>query len=379
MESLPYGRHWVDENDIDAVCEVLRGDWLTTGPVVDEFEQALAQLVHAQYAVAVNSGTAALHTAYVAAGLRAGDAIITSPLTFVATASAALHLGASVSFADIDPRTGNLDVAAAGDLVDSSTKLLVPTDYAGQPADYAGLMELARHCDLQVVADAAHSLGATFHGQPVGSIADATATSFHPVKLITTAEGGAMLTDNAGWKRRANEFRNHGIVREAANFRGNGDAWYYEVQRLGFNYRIPDLLCALGLSQLRKMQQFLDRRREIAARYGESFATSTALELPFVAADVEPAWHLYVIRLPDSTSRKRVFDHLQAHGLGVQLHYIPVYRHPAFQDMGFKDGCCPKAEDFSARAISLPIFPAMTNSDVDRVIETVLDAAAQFT
>ena len=201
----------------------------------------------------------------------------------------ALHLGAQVRFADIDPRTGNIAPESAAAAITETTKLLVPVDYAGHPADYSALTDLAGQRDLKVVADAAHSLGATFHGQPVGSLADSTATSFHPVKLITTAEGGAVLTDNAEWHRRAGEFRNHGIVRESANMRGTGGAWYYEVQCLGFNYRIADILCALGLSQLQKIQQFLDRRREIAARYSEAFATSATLEIPFVAENVVPA------------------------------------------------------------------------------------------
>lgn len=375
---IPYSRQWLDEEDIAAVVNVLRGDWLTTGPVVEQFEQAVASYCGARHAVAVSSGTAALHSAYSAAGLTSGDSIVTSPLTFIATASAALQLGARIHFADVDAATGTLNPTAVAEHLDSSTKLIVPVDYAGHPADYAGLEELAARSSASIVADAAHSLGASYHGRPVGTLADATALSFHPVKAVTTAEGGALLTNDDGWRQRAMSYRNHGIVRDPAHLQNTEGSWYYEVQSIGLNYRIPDLLCALGLAQLKKLDQFLARRREISNRYNDALASIAELELPVESEGVESAWHLYVVRVRDCKRRKQIFEYLQHHGIRVQLHYIPVYLHPLFRDLGYETGSCPIAEDFAARAISIPIYPRMTDSDVDRVIETLTSAVAEL-
>jgi UDP-4-amino-4,6-dideoxy-N-acetyl-beta-L-altrosamine transaminase len=375
---LSYGRQWLDEDDIEAVAGVLRGDWLTTGPLVDEFERALATAAGARHAVAVSSGTAALHTAYFAAGLREGDEIVTSPLTFVATANAALHLGARVRFADIDPRTGNVDPGSMSGAIGPATRLVVPVDYAGHPADYRSLRKLAAEHDLRLVADGAHSFGATYEDRPVGTLADATTTSFHPVKLITTGEGGAIFTDNDAWRTRAAEFRNHGIVRDRERYREPGGTWHYEVQSLGLNYRIPDILCALGLSQLRKLEGFVARRRQIANRYSRALAELEQLELPTVLEGVSPAWHLYVIRVRGADRREAFFDDLRSQGLLVQLHYMPVHLHPLYRDLGYQRGSCPRAEDFAARAISIPMFPKMTDDDVDRVIEVVMTTARRL-
>jgi len=365
---LPYGKQSIDEDDVEAVARVLRGDWLTTGPAVEAFETALRERSGARHAVAVSSGTAALHTAYWATGLGKGDEIVTSPLTFVATASAALHLGASVRFADVDPRTGNLDPAAAEAAMSKATKLIVPVDYAGHPADYDAL---ERRGGARIVADAAHSFGATYRGRRVGTLADATATSFHPVKPLTTAEGGAILTDDAEVADRASRFRNHGIVREPGRLRGSGGPWYHEVQHAGLNYRLPDVLCALGVSQMRKLDAFLARRRDIAARYTEAFRETAGVETPTVLEGVVPGWHLYVLRVVEASRREPAFAFLRGEGIGVQLHYIPAHFHPLFRDLGCGPGLCPVAEDFSSRAISLPIFPAMSDSDVERVIDAV--------
>ena len=368
---LPYGAQWVDESDIAAVVEVLRGDWLTTGPTVSAFEAALAAAGGAQHAIAVSSGTAALHTIYAAAELGPGRDLVTSPLTFVATASAALLLGAKVRFADVEPDTGTLDPAAAAAASTDDTRLWVAVDYAGHPARYAELESAARVQGAALVADAAHSFGASYRGRPVGSLAAATATSFHPVKPLTTAEGGAVLTDDDAWAQRARAFRSHGIVRERERLRRPGAAWHYEVQSLGLNYRLPDVLCALGLSQLGKLPRFIERRRAIAARYQQAFAGEPTLELPSIASDCDPAWHLYVVRVRDAGRRDAFFDALRARGLGVQVHYLPVHLHPAYADLGYRAGLCPVAEDYAARAVSLPIFPRMTDADVDRVIEVV--------
>ena len=375
---LPYGRQSLDDDDVEAVAGVLRGDWLTTGPLVGEFEGALAVRTGSRHAIAVNSGTAALHTAYFAAGLTRGDSIVTSPLTFVSTASTAIHLGAEVRFADVDPATGNLDPSSVAAQLDSSTRLIVPVDYSGHPADYDAFHALAAERGILVVADAAHSLGATYHGRPAGSLAHASATSFHPVKPITTAEGGAVFTDLDDWRVRAEEFRNHGIVRDRARHLEPDGDWHYEVQSLGLNYRLPDVLCALGLRQLEKLNDFIARRREIAARYSAALGEAEGIELPVVLDGVEPGWHLYVVRVRDAARRRAMFDHLRSKGLIVQLHYVPVHLHPVFRELGFRPGSVPRAEDYAARAISIPIYPAMSDDDVDRVIETVLAASREL-
>jgi len=375
---LPYGRQWIDERDIEAVVEVLRGDWLTTGPKVQEFERALASATGVSRAVVVNSGTAALHVAYAAAGLGPGDEIVTSPLTFVSTASCALQLGARVRFADVDPHTGNLDPATLGDAVSSDCRMIVPVDYAGHPANYGAIRSIADRCGAVVVSDGAHSLGARRDARSTAELADATATSFHPVKGVTSAEGGALLTAREDWAEHAERFRNHGIERDPARHRRAGGSWYYEVQMLGLNYRLPDVLCALGLSQLRKLDDFIARRREIAAQYSQAFSGLEALELPTTEAGVEPSWHLYVVRVREAKRRELLFDRLRSEGLGVQLHYHPVHLHPLFEDLGFRPGSCPVAEDFAARALSLPIFPAMRADQVERVIDTLTRCAREL-
>jgi len=368
---LPYGRAWLDERDVEAVAEVLRGDWLTTGPRVEAFERALAEATGARQAVAVSSGTAALHTAYAAWGLGPGDEILTSPLTFVATAAVALHLGASVRFADVDPGTGNLDPERAGAAFTGATRLLVPVDFAGHPADYARLRPLARARGAALVADAAHSLGATRDGVPVGRLADASALSFHPVKHITTGEGGAVLTDDDERAERARLFRNHGMVRDPARQQRPEGPWHYEVQLPGLNYRLPDVLCALGLSQLPRLEAFIARRRELADRYLRALEDVPGLELPVVEDGVAPGWHLFVVRVRDAARRGPFFERLRKEGIGVQLHYPPAHLHPVFRERGFGPGDFPLAEDFSARSLSLPLFPRMGDDDAARVVDRV--------
>ena len=378
MKSIPYGRHSVDDADLVAIKEALESGWLTTGRLVGEFERALAMLTESEHCVAVNSGTAALHAAYFAAGLSEGDEIVTSPLTFIATASAAVHLGATVRFADVCAATGNIDPENAAAAVNDRTRLLVPVDYAGHPADYTRLQQLTNSTGISLVADAAHSLGASYHGRPVGVLADATTLSFHPVKLLATAEGGAVLTANSEWAQRMRRFRNHGIIREPLTGESSRPAWFYEVEELGFNYRIPDVLCALGLSQLKKTDGFLSRRREIVQRYLDAFHGVAGIELPATEPDVDPAWHLFVLRVEDPSRRDTLFKHLQAAGLGVQLHYRPVYLHSYFRDRGYLQGQCPNAEDFASRAISIPLFPGMADDDVDYVIDTVTAAVTEL-
>ncbi|MDQ3691564.1 MAG: UDP-4-amino-4,6-dideoxy-N-acetyl-beta-L-altrosamine transaminase [Chloroflexota bacterium] len=372
---IPYGRQWIEEEDIEAVVEVLRSDYLTTGPAVEGFEQALAEASGARYAVAMNSGTSALHGMYFAAGLSPGDEILTSPLTFAATANAALYLGASVRFVDVMSDTGNIDPAAVDAAISDRTRLVVAIDYAGNPADYDELNHVTRRRDVMLVADAAHSLGATYRGRPVGALARASELSFHPVKPITTAEGGAVVTDDEELAARAARFRTHGITRDRSLMERDEGPWHYEQHELGFNYRLTDLQAALGRSQLRRLNGFITRRRGIAARYLEAFEDLDAIILPHVREGVEPGWHLFVVRVKDAARRRPFFERLQALGLGVQVHYIPVHHHPYYRELGFEPEACPVAVDYSARAVSLPIFPLLTDEEVDSVITTVRRAA----
>ncbi|HET8985292.1 MAG TPA: UDP-4-amino-4,6-dideoxy-N-acetyl-beta-L-altrosamine transaminase [Trueperaceae bacterium] len=372
-EFLPYGRQNVDENDVQAVADTLRGEYLTTGPAVTRFEEGLKTVSGAQHAVAVNSGTSALHAMYFAAGLEAGDEIVTSPLTFAATANAALYLGATVKFVDVEPDTGNIDASLVEAAVTDRTRLIVPIDFAGQPADYDALRAIARSRGIGIVADAAHSLGASHNGRPVGTLADASSVSFHPVKPITTAEGGAVLTDDAALARRARLFQTHGITKDAGELLDQDEGpWWYEQHHLGFNYRLTDVQAALGLSQLRRLQTFIDRRRALAALYDRAFAGATDIEVPGRREYSQSGWHLYVIRVRAAADRRPLFEHLRAAGIGVQVHYLPVYFHPYYRQLGYQRGLAPAAEVFYNTAISLPIFPAMTDDDVTRVAETVL-------
>ena len=376
---LPYGRQWLDDEDIDRVAEALRGDFLTTGPGVAGFEQALTECTGARYACAVNSGTSALHVAYFAAGLAEGDEIITSPMTFAATANAALYLGAKVKFIDVQPDTGNLDPTLLEGAISDKTKLIVPVDFAGHPADYDEISAVAERHGVTVVADAAHSLGATYRGHEVGTLADATELSFHPVKPVTTAEGGAVLTDEPTLAKRAALFRTHGITRDAQDMDAAEGPWYYEMHHLGFNYRLTDVQCALGLSQLRRLKAFIERRQQIASRYDEALGDLEEIELPGRRDYVTPGWHIYVVRVAgDPGLRKPLFERLRALGLGVQVHYIPVHFHPFYQNLGFKRGAYPVAEDFYHRAVSLPIYPKMSDEDVDSSIERVRRAVREL-
>lgn len=374
-EFLPYGRQWVDEADIANVAEVLRSDYLTTGPLVEQFEESLAAYTGARFASAVNSGTSALHVAYFAAGLEAGDAIVTSPLTFAATANAALYLGATVKFVDVRADTGNLDPSQLEAAITERTKVIVPVDYAGHPADYDEITNTAQRHGLKVVADAAHSLGATYKGRKVGTLTDATELSFHPVKPVTTAEGGAILTDDPVIDARAKLFRTHGITKDPQLMHSSEGAWFYEMQHLGFNYRLTDVQCALGLSQMTKLEAFIKRRQAIAARYTAALAALPELLLPTERPEVKSGWHLYVVRVAGDAARRRpLFDRLRELGLGVQVHYIPVYFHPYYQHLGYERGSCPVAEDFYSRAVSLPIYPQMSDDEVDSSIERVRQA-----
>jgi dTDP-4-amino-4,6-dideoxygalactose transaminase len=367
---LAYGRQSISSDDIAAVVEALRSDWLTTGPQVDAFEADLAARAGAP-CVAVTSGTAALHVAYAAAGLRPGDEVVCPPITFVATASCAALHGARVVFADVEPDTANLDPAAAAAAVSARTRVVAAVDYAGHPAEYDDLRKVAADAGALLLADAAHSIGSTYRGAPVGSLADLTTFSFFPTKNLTTAEGGAVAAADPGLRERARRFRTIGLVRDPAALRNPDEGgWHQEVHDFGLNYRLPDLLCALGRSQLRRLPAFKARRAALVARYDALLAAVPGLRLPVRRAWVDPAWHLYPVRVLDGR-RREVYDRMRAAGIGVQVNYLPVYRHPVFEDLGYRPGMCPAAEAFYAEQLSLPLFPDLTDADQDRVVDAL--------
>ncbi|MDQ7991054.1 MAG: aminotransferase class I/II-fold pyridoxal phosphate-dependent enzyme [Propionicimonas sp.] len=368
---LPYGRQSISEADIEAVAAVLRGDWLTTGPVVAEFEARLGALAGGHRAVTCTSGTAALHIGYAAAGVGPGDEVVCTPMTFVATASAASILGAKVVFADVAEDTALLDPAAVAAAVGPRTRVVAAVDYAGQPADYDALQPIADSVGALTLADAAHSIGGTAGGRPVGDLADITTLSFFPTKNITTGEGGAAVFRDPSLGRRAHEFHFIGLVRDPDRFRITDEGpWHQEVHELGLNYRLTDVACALGLSQLSRLEQFKRRRAEIVSRYDAALSGMDGLRLLGRRPDTDPTWHLYPVRVLGGR-RREVYERMRAAGIGVQVNYIPVYWHPVYQDLGHRRGECPNAEAFYAEELSLPLFPDLTDTDVDRIIHTI--------
>ncbi|CDE70430.1 glutamine--scyllo-inositol transaminase [Clostridium sp. CAG:277] len=393
---IPYGRQSIDDADIEAVVKVLKSDYLTTGPAVAAFEKKVADYVGAKYAVAVSNGTAALHVACLAAGIGEGDEVITTPITFAASANCVLYCGGTPVFADIDPDTYNISPEELEKKITSRTKAIIPVHYTGQPCDMDAILEIAHKHDLLVVEDGAHALGAVYKGKKIGSIADMTCFSFHPVKPVTTGEGGMIVTDNEELYRRLVLYRSHGITRdkdmmqqyeeqlqqssdpalqEAADMlRGDvidPGGWYYQQLELGYNYRITDISCALGASQMDKLDRFLERRRQIAKKYDEAFADIPQIKTPWQQEGCQSGWHLYMIQTMER-SRREVFDGLRQAGIGVNVHYIPVYRHPYYQRNGYAGVHCLNAEAFYERAISLPIFPGLTGQQQDYVIEHVI-------
>ena len=380
---IPYARQWVDEDDISAVVDVLRSDWLTTGPKVDEFEQVLAGFVGAKEGVAVSSGTAALHAAMYAVGIGPGDEVIVPPMTFVATANAVVYQGGIPIFSDVCPETLLLDPDQVEKKITDRTKAILAVDYAGQPCDYDALRAIADHHGLFLIADACHSLGAEYRGTKVGSLADLTAFSFHPVKHITTGEGGMIVTDRADFAKRLRRFRNHGIDTDHGQ-RAKKGTWHYEMHDLGYNYRTTDIQSALGISQLNKLPGFLSRRRRIAKRYDEALGQICNITPLAVREEVNHAYHLYVVRLSTDKctgSHAKIFKQLRNNGIGVNVHYIPVHLHPFYRNrFGTGPGLCPVAEAVFEEIISLPIFPSMNDNDVDVVIKvtgTILNNVLQ--
>jgi UDP-4-amino-4,6-dideoxy-N-acetyl-beta-L-altrosamine transaminase len=382
---LPYSRQCVEQDDIEAVVEVLKSDFLTQGPKIAEFEKALAKYCGTKYAVAFSSGTAALHGAYFAAGLGSGDEIITSPITFLATANAALYLGAKVGFVDVEPDTGNINADLIERAVTKKTKLLVPVHYSGLPTELEKISKIAKKHNLILVEDACHALGARYEGEIIGNcrFSDMAVFSFHPVKSITTGEGGAVTTNNEEFYNKLIMFRHHGITKDEkfmTKTAGQAGAWYYEMQYLGFNYRLTDVQAVLGILQLRKIDRFIGRRRKIALRYAEVFSGSDYFDIPAEKNYAGSSWHLYPIRLKDEYVQHKIeiFNKLRQEGLWIQVHYIPVYLQPYYQKLGFKKGLCPAAEDFYEREISIPIYPLMSDKEIDYAIKAILEVFEDF-
>lgn len=368
---IPYGRQCIDDDDISAVIAVLKSDWLTTGPKVEEFEQAIADYVGTRFAVAVTSGTAALHAAMYALGISPGDEVIVPPMTFAATANCVVYQGGTPVFVDVCPDTLLIDIEKIEEKITAKTKAVIAVDYAGHPCDYDALREVCDRYGLFLVDDACHALGGEYKDKKVGSLADMTIFSFHPVKHITTGEGGMITTDNEEFARRMKIFRNHGITADHRQ-RDQQGSWFYEMVDLGYNYRLTDIQCALGLSQLRKLPGWVARRRQIARGYEAGFAGMPMVQPLTVRSNVVHAYHLYMVRVktkPIGLSRTQVFAELRAEGIGVNVHYIPVHMHPFYrQRFGTGSGLCPVAEQAYEELVTLPMFPSMSDEDVEAVI-----------
>jgi perosamine synthetase len=377
---IPYGRQLIDEDDIGAVVEVLQSDWLTTGPGVGEFEQAFAAAVHAKEAVAVSSGTAALHAAMFALDIAPGDEVIVPAMTFAATANCVVYQGARPIIVDVDPGTLVISPQQVQAAITSRTKAVIAVDYAGHPADYDRLRAITEQHGIALVADACHSPGGLYKGRPVGSLADLNAFSFHPVKHIATGEGGMVTAENPQLADRMRRFRNHGITTDHRQREKQG-SWFYEMVDLGYNYRITDLQCALGLSQLKKLPLFLRQRRKIARAYGDAFGNIAQINPLAVSADVEHAYHLYVIRLQSAgldIDRNGMFQALRQKGIGVNVHYIPVHLHPFYRkQFGTRPGLCPVAEEAYGQILSIPMFAAMSDAQTTEVIDLLKETVAE--
>lgn len=373
-EFIPYGRQNIDEEDLKAVIEALCSDWITQGPLVEEFEARVAEYCGARYGVAFNSGTSALHAGMYAAGIEGGDEVITTPLTFVATANAALYVGARPVFVDIDEKTYCIDTERIEAAITSRTRAIVPVDYAGYPVEMKRIKEIADKYNLVVIEDAAHALGAVREATKVGTQADMTMFSFHPVKHITTGEGGMIICNNPDYYERLKLFRSHGITKEAEYLEADDGPWYYEMQELGYNFRITDIQCALGISQMNKLEEFLHERRLLARKYDQAFNNINWLQTPPTPLPGSShAYHLYPLLQAKEVNRTELFTYLREHNIGVQVHYIPVHLQPYYRrHFGYKPGDFPKAENFYAGEISLPLYPGLTSEQQEYVINMVV-------
>lgn len=374
-QKIFYGHQYIDEDDIQAVVEVLRSDYLTCGPKITELEEKLCSLTGAKYAVACSNGTAALHIAALSAGVGEGDEVITTPITFAASANCALYCGARPVFVDIDPETYNIDPKKVEAAITPRTKAVVAVDYTGQSADLAPLLQICKEHHLTLIEDGAHVIGTKYKGQMNGSIADMTMFSFHPVKTVTGGEGGVILTNDEGYYKKLLLYRSHGITRDEEQMQHEPDgAWYYEQVDLGYNYRMTDMQAALIISQLDKLPMFAARRKEIVAKYNEAFAGMPALSIQREIPESDTTRHLYILRIvPEKLriDRRQFFDALAAENVCCNVHYIPVYYFPYYEKLGYCRGLCPNAEKLYEEMITLPLYYAMSDGDVESVIEAV--------
>lgn len=377
MKFIPYGHQSINRIDINEVEVVLKSDWITQGPKIAEFEKALCEYTGAKYAVCVSSATAALHLACLAAGIAKNDEVITSPITFVATSNSVIYCGGQPVFADIQEDTVNIDPKEILRNITKKTKAIIPVHFAGHPCDMKEISDIAKKNHLLVIEDASHALGAQYKSSKIGSCtySDMTVLSFHPVKIITTGEGGAILTNRKDVYEKLLMLRNHGIIKDKSKFINfnkltDGD-WYYEMQDLGFNYRLTDIQCALGISQLKRLDSFIKKRKEIVKIYNTAFAKNNFF-LPIEKPVVKSAWHIYYLRLKNYQYRLGLYNYLKDKNIGCQIHYIPVYLQPYYRKkFGYKPGLCPKAEKYYKQTITLPLYPQLTNSEINYVIKTV--------
>jgi len=369
MKKIPYSHQWIDNKDIKEVVKVLKSDWLTQGPKVEEFEKAIAKYCNAKYGVAFSSGTSALYAAYKTAGIKEGDEVVTTPLTFVATSNMISVLGAKPVFVDVEQDTLNINPELIERLITSRTKAIATVDFAGVSCDYDKILKIAKKNKLLLIEDACHALGTEYKGRKLGSFADIAIVTFHPVKHITTGEGGVALTNNKNFYEKLKIVRNHGIIKKPEK-----GGWYYEVKEPSFNFRITDIQCALGISQLKKIDRFLKRRREIIAKYNKAFKDVKEIILPTEKNYLKTARYIYPIQVKKQ-NRKKVFSNLQEQGIGIQIHYMPLHLHPFYKKrFEYKKGDFPIAEEYYERAITIPLFPKMTNREVDYVIKSVKKA-----
>ena len=371
---LPYGRQWLDDDDVAAVLEVLKSDWLTTGPKVSEFEEAFAESVGAKEAVAVSNGTAALHASVHALKIGPGDEVIVTTMTFAASANCVVYQGGTPIFADVDHSTLLVDLASVEAKITDRSKAIIAVDYAGQPCDWDSLKTIANRHGLALIDDACHALGGSYKGRSVGTLADLNTFSLHPVKHITSGEGGLVTTNDSELARQMRIFRNHGITTDHRE-RSEQGSWFYEMMDLGFNYRLTDIQCALGLSQLKKLNAWVERRQEIAKLYDTAFAEIPGITPLNLKEEVSHAYHLYVVRVDSNIlgiERSELFNALRAEGIGVNVHYVPVHLHPYYRDnFASEPGQCPVAERAYQEILSLPMFPMMSNEDVQSVVDSI--------
>ncbi len=379
---IPYGKQDINQHDINAVIEVLKSEYLTQGPVVPEFEKAICQYTGAKYGVAVNSATSALHIACLALGVGKGDVVWTTPISFVASANCALYCGAEIDFVDIDECTFNISILKLEEKLSEKRinnqplpNVIIPVHMAGQSCDMKAIYKLSKEYGFKIIEDASHAIGAKYKNKSVGGCrySDITVFSFHPVKIITTAEGGVAVTNNADLSQKMCLLRSHGVTRDEKELLENHGPWYYEQKILGFNYRLTDIQAALGLSQMERLDEFVEQRKQISNKYLKEL-NSLPIELPITDTDSQSSWHLFITKLnldEIEKSHSQIFTELRIAGLGVNLHYMPIYRQPYYQHLGFSVGYCPIAEDYYSRAISIPIFHSMTEKDQKHVVSVM--------